>query len=216
MSTVTSADGTTVAYERSSEGPAVILVDGALCYRASGPARQLAKRLAPDYTVYTYDRRGRGESGDTAPHSIEREVDDLGALIKAAGGSAYAYGISSGRAVKHFMRLVEVPAVFVAMMPLLPAWGKLKGVAHTLPYDHALLGDTASGHESPIPRWAAGSVPTLVMGGGKSPGWMQQAQVSIAEAIPGAQHRTIAGQTHLLEPDAIAPVLREFFGTDHA
>jgi len=93
----------------------------------------------------------------------------------------------------------------------MPVWSKLKGIAGTLPYDHALLGDTAAGHESPLPRWADTTVPTLVMGGGKSPDWMQKAQVAIAEAISGAEHRTIAGQTHLLKPDAIAPVLREYF-----
>jgi hypothetical protein len=96
MSTLTSSDRTTIAYEKSGTGPAVVvLVDGAMCYRASGPARPLAQRLAKDYTVYIYDRRGRGESGDTEPYSIEREVDDLAAVVKEAGGSAYAYGISS-------------------------------------------------------------------------------------------------------------------------
>ena len=106
---------------------------------------------------------------------------------------------------------VEIPAPFVAMMSVMPMWPKLKRVAHTLPYDHALLGDTAAGHDSPLPRWSQSETPTLVMGGGKSSDWMQQAQVAIAEAIPGAEHRTIAGQTHMLKPDVIAPVLREYF-----
>jgi pimeloyl-ACP methyl ester carboxylesterase len=262
MSTLTSSDGTTIAYEKSGTGPAVVLVDGAMCYRASGPARPLAQRLAEDYTVYIYDRRGRGESGDVEPYSIDREVDDLAAVVKKAGGSAYAYGISSGaalvleaasrglpitkaavyeipliteggrdanlaeynrqlqealaagkrsKAVKLFMRLVEVPAPVVALMPLMPVWSKLKGIAHTLPYDHALLGDSPAGHESPLPHWANSTVPTLAMGGGKSPDWMQKAQRTLAESIPGAEHRTIPGQTHLLKPDAIAPVLREYF-----
>ena len=105
MSALTSSDGTTIAYEKSGTGPAVVLVDGAMCYRASGPARPLAQRLAEDYTVYIYDRRGRGESGDTAPYSIEREVDDLAAVVKEAGGSAYAYGISSGAALVSRRRL---------------------------------------------------------------------------------------------------------------
>jgi len=99
MSTVTSRDGTTIAYTRTGEGPAVILVDGALCYRAFGPATPLAERLAGNFTVYTYDRRGRGESGDTEPYHFEREVEDLEAVIEAAGGSAYVYGISSGAAL---------------------------------------------------------------------------------------------------------------------
>jgi pimeloyl-ACP methyl ester carboxylesterase len=99
MATVTSSDGTTIAYDKIGSGPALILVDGALCYRAFGPMSDLAKLLAPHFTVYTYDRRGRGESGDTRPYSVQREVDDIEALVKEAGGSAYLYGISSGAAL---------------------------------------------------------------------------------------------------------------------
>jgi pimeloyl-ACP methyl ester carboxylesterase len=96
MSTVTSADGTTIGYETIGTGPALILVDGALCYRDFGPARGLAKELADQYTVYLYDRRGRGESGNTLPWSEDREVEDLAALLDAAGGTAYLVGCSSG------------------------------------------------------------------------------------------------------------------------
>jgi len=96
MSTVTSADGTTIGYETLGSGPALILVDGAMCYRDFGPARGLAKELADTYTVYLYDRRGRGESGNTLPWSPEREIEDLAALLAAAGGSAYLMGCSSG------------------------------------------------------------------------------------------------------------------------
>ncbi len=96
MPTVTSKDGTSIAYDRSGEGPALILVDGALCFRAFGPSPSLAALLAPHFTVMTYDRRGRGESGDTAPYAVEREVEDIAALIDAVGGSAGVYGISSG------------------------------------------------------------------------------------------------------------------------
>lgn len=96
MSTITSNDGTAIAYDRSGAGPTVILVDGALCSRAFGPMESLAALLAPHCTVVTYDRRGRGESGDTVPYAVEREVEDIAALINAAGGSAGVYGISSG------------------------------------------------------------------------------------------------------------------------
>ena len=89
MPTVTSADGTTIAYERSGSGPAIILVDGAMCYRAAGPMRPLAEHLKDHFTVYTYDRRGRGESTDTAPYAVEREVEDLPALVAEAGGKAH-------------------------------------------------------------------------------------------------------------------------------
>jgi len=94
-----SKDGTTIAYSRVGSGPPVIVVDGALCYRKFGMAAQFAAALAPRFTVITCDRRGRGESGDTAPWSVEREVDDLAALIAAAGGSAALFGCSSGAAL---------------------------------------------------------------------------------------------------------------------
>ncbi len=96
---VRSKDGTTIAYSRAGNGPPVIVVDGALCYRKFGMAPQFEAALAPSFTVFTYDRRGRGESGDTAPWSVEREVDDLAALIGAAGGSAALFGCSSGAAL---------------------------------------------------------------------------------------------------------------------
>jgi pimeloyl-ACP methyl ester carboxylesterase len=96
MTTVTSADGTPIAYETIGTGPALILVDGAMCYRAFGPARGLAEALASDYTVYIYDRRGRGASGNTLPWALDREIEDLAALLAAAGGSAYLVGTSSG------------------------------------------------------------------------------------------------------------------------
>ena len=91
---VTSKDGTTIAFEQSGEGPAVILVVGAFNDRATGAP--LAQFLSRHFTVINYDRRGRGESGDTAPYAIEREIEDLDALIAQAGGSARAFGYSSG------------------------------------------------------------------------------------------------------------------------
>ena len=99
MPTVTSADGTTIAYERTGSGAALILVDGAMCYRAAGPMRPLAAQLHGTFTVYTYDRRGRGESSDTRPYEVAREVEDLQALIAQAGGEALVYAISSGAAL---------------------------------------------------------------------------------------------------------------------
>ena len=99
MGKVTSKDGTGIAFDRSGQGPALILVDGAFCYRGFGPMGPLSERLAPHFTVYKYDRRGRGESGDTPPYAVEREVEDLQALINEAGGQAFVYGISSGAAL---------------------------------------------------------------------------------------------------------------------
>jgi pimeloyl-ACP methyl ester carboxylesterase len=97
MSTVTSKDGTPIAYTRRGSGPAVVLVTGAL---DDGSENQpLAKALATDFTIYNYARRGRGESGDTSPHSLAREIEDLEALIAQAGGRAHLYGVSSGGAL---------------------------------------------------------------------------------------------------------------------
>src|SRR2546422_6106803 len=93
---VRSKDGTPIAFERTGQGSPLILVDGALCYRAMGPNGPLAKLLAPHFTVFTYDRRGRGDSGDTAPYAVEREVEDLEALVNEAGGAAFVWGVSSG------------------------------------------------------------------------------------------------------------------------
>jgi pimeloyl-ACP methyl ester carboxylesterase len=96
----TSSDGTEIAYEVTGSGPALVLVDGALCHRAMGPARGLAKELAGAFTVYAYDRRGRGESGAGAsPYAVEREVEDLAALIEATGGTTHVFGASSGAAL---------------------------------------------------------------------------------------------------------------------
>jgi pimeloyl-ACP methyl ester carboxylesterase len=97
MQQVKSKDGTPIAFERSGEGPAVILVGGALSDRsAAGP---LAALLSQQFTVVAYDRRGRGESGDTAPYAVECEVEDIEALTRAAGGSALVFGHSSGAAL---------------------------------------------------------------------------------------------------------------------
>jgi pimeloyl-ACP methyl ester carboxylesterase len=94
MKKVTSADGTAIAFDESGDGPPVILVGGATCDRAM--TRPLAEQLTGRFTVLNFDRRGRGDSGDTAPYAIERELEDLGALIAAAGGTASVYGHSSG------------------------------------------------------------------------------------------------------------------------
>jgi pimeloyl-ACP methyl ester carboxylesterase len=97
MQTVISQDGTTIAYDRRGEGPPLILVDGATATRQA-PA-PLAQLLAPHFTVYAYDRRGRGDSSDTPPYAVAKEVADIAALVQAAGGSASLFGMSSGGAL---------------------------------------------------------------------------------------------------------------------
>jgi pimeloyl-ACP methyl ester carboxylesterase len=260
---VTSADGTAIAVSVIGSGPAVVLVDGAMCYRASGPAGPLAKALADSFTVYTYDRRARGESGDTKPYSTNAEVQDLTAVIKLAGGSADVYAISSGvvlaldtaatgagirrlalyeaplvtagskgtadhagivqqleslvqqdkraDAVRLFMRIVGVPGFVISLMRFLPAWKRLTGVAHTLPYDFRFLQGLRDGTKLPAQRWSSVTAPALVMAGGKSPQPMQAANRELSDVLPSSQYRMIPGQTHMLKPGAIAPVLKEYF-----
>lgn len=118
METVVSADGTRIAYERSGTGTPLILIGGALCDRSV--TRPLAQALEPDFTVVSYDRRGRGDSANTSPYAVAREVEDLAALITALGGTAAVYGHSSGAGL-----LVEAAA---AGLPI------SKVVLHEPPY----------------------------------------------------------------------------------
>jgi len=269
MNTVTSKDGTRITSDRSGQGDPVILVDGALSSRTSGLNGPLAELLAPHFTVYTYDRRGRGDSGDTPPYAIEREIEDIEALVDHAGGSAYLYGISSGGvlaldvanrlgtkitklavyeapfvvddtraplpdgylarmkelvasdrrgdAVDLFMgKGIGLPGWMLFMMRLLPSRSGQKALAHTLPYDATIMGDTQSGNPLPKDRWASITVPTLVVAGGKSPAWMKNGQRALADLLPTAQHRTLEGQMHIVKAAALAPLLDEFFAAGHA
>ena len=196
MRTVISKDNTPIAFDQSGQGPAIILVSGATATRLAETS--LAAALATQFSVFAYDRRGRGDSGDTSPYAVEREVEDIDALITEAGGSAYVFGHSSGavlaleaarllkgrieklamyeppfiiddsrppipqdyvphlnklisegrrsEAVEYFMiDVVLVPAEMVAQMRSTPMWPQLEAVAHTIPYDGAIMGDTMSG-----------------------------------------------------------------------
>jgi len=260
---VLSKDGTVIAYDRRGHGRPVILVDGALCYRGMGETEKLAELLAHDFTVYTYDRRGRGGSGDTAPYAVEREVEDIAALLNEAGGEAFLWGISSGAvlameaanrfsgikklalyevpfivdnsrpsmesdwprideavavdrrsdAIKLFLKSVGVPGIVMAVMQLTPVWSKLKAIAHTLPYDGAILRDNQRGKPLSATRWRFIRVPVLVLDGGKSPVWIRHANKSLATALLTAQYRTLEGQTHMLKPKVHAPILVEFFNS---
>jgi pimeloyl-ACP methyl ester carboxylesterase len=268
MNTVRSADGTTIAFTKAGQGPPLILVDGALCSRSFGPMPKLAAQLTQHFTVYTYDRRGRGASGDTPPYAPGREVDDLEALValatagQGAGESVFVHGTSSGAAlaleaakhipaigklavyeppfivddtrspipddylarlnrlvaeerrtdaVKMFMRFVGTPAIFTAVMPLTPVWPKLKAVAPTLPYDITIVQDHQRGTRFTPAEWAGVKIPTLVAAGGKSPAWMTNGTRALADALPDARYQTLPGQNHMVKPQAIAPVLTEFF-----
>ncbi|HSJ55589.1 MAG TPA: alpha/beta hydrolase [Anaerolineae bacterium] len=260
--TVTSKDGTIIAFDRVGRGPVVILVDGAMGSRDGWGLRPLAERLAGHFTVYTYDRRGRGESGNTLPFALEREIEDIEALIDdAGGGAAHLYGISSGAAlaleaalalgdrvaklalyeapynsdetarrnwkeyrralaellaedrrgdaVALFMKLVGADDEGVEGMRQSPMWPLMEAIGHTLAYDAEALGQDGS---VPVARAARLAVPTLVMNGDASYPFMHETAVALAAAIPNAQHRVLAGQTHEVEVEALAPLLITFFG----
>jgi pimeloyl-ACP methyl ester carboxylesterase len=96
METIKSSDGTTIAFDRLGQGPPIILVGGAFSWRRWKGFVELADLLSTRFTVLNYDRRGRGDSGDTKPYALEREFEDLQAMISAAGGSASVWGLSSG------------------------------------------------------------------------------------------------------------------------
>jgi pimeloyl-ACP methyl ester carboxylesterase len=99
MARIASRDGSQIAFDKVGNGPALIIVSGALAHRSLYPDTLLVSKLKEHFSVYTYDRRGRGESSDTKPYAVDREIEDIEALIENAGGKAYLYGVSSGAAL---------------------------------------------------------------------------------------------------------------------
>jgi len=256
MERTRSADGTSIAFDREGEGPALVLVVGAFCDRST--SETLARLLASQFTVVRYDRRGRGSSGDTAPYAVEREIEDLQAVVAAAGGPAFVFGHSSGATLAleavvvglPVTRLVayeppyivegtrarpaqlaervtqllgadepgeaaelfllegpESPPEVVAMMKAAPMWSRFEALAHTLPYDLAILGD----QQIPTAGLATIDVPTLVLSGADSPRWAREAVEAVASAMPHSEHLVLEGQTHNAADDVLAPVLTSFF-----
>jgi pimeloyl-ACP methyl ester carboxylesterase len=116
MPSVRSRDGTSIGYTSIGEGPPVVMVDPAGAFRGFGLLTPLAEQLASDFTAITYDRRGRGESGDTLPYDVEREIEDLAAVIEAAGGSAFVYGFSSGAVLALWAAADELPIRRLALL----------------------------------------------------------------------------------------------------
>jgi hypothetical protein len=104
-----------------------------------------------------------------------------------------------------------VPAIFILLMRLMPAWPKLTAVAHTLPYDLTIVGPHQRGLPLSKTRWSGATMPTLVMDGGKSPAWMRNATRALAGVLPNATYRTLDRQTHMVKPKALTPSLVEFF-----
>lgn len=252
-----SHDGTSIAYQSSGQGPVVILVSGAMSTGAT--VAPLAVPLADRFRVVSYDRRGRGESGDTQPYAVEREVEDLAALIEAVGGEAALYGVSSGGAlaleaaasglpvrqvavyevpfavyeggakeraeyterltealaegrrgdaVELFLRLTGMAEQMIQGARQSPMWPGLETVAPSLAYDDAVMGDGLL----PGDRLASIGVPVLAVAGSLSPAWMHEAARAVAQTVPEGTYRSLEGQTHMVEPDVLGPVLAEFFG----
>ena len=119
-------------------------------------------------------------------------------------------------AVRLFMRHVGMPAPLVSLMRLMPAWGKLKRVAQTLPYDGEIMGDIQLGQPLPAGRWPGTKVKTLVIVGGKSPAFFHSGTRTLVDLLPNAEHRVLAGQTHMVKAKALAPVLIDSFAAARA
>src|SRR5690554_22833 len=251
------------------KGPPLILVTGAFGYRKFQATLQLANALSQHFTVYNYDRRGRGDSGDTKPYAIERELEDLEAMIEEAGGSAYVWGLSSGaalslqaaarganikklalheppfiveagdrkppenfmqhvtqlianhhraEAIKYFMtKGMGAPSFVVTMMRLMPGvWSNLMAVAHTLPYDAALLEGYMEGKPLSAGEWTTVTMPTLVLEGVESPVGLRHAAQALADVLPHAQllSKKGLGHTKTLHTKIIAPELIAFFTSE--
>ena len=168
MSSVRSADGTTIAFDRSGHGPALILVVGAFCDRSS-PA-SLAAALGSAFTVYSYDRRGRGDSGDRPPYAIDREIEDLAAVVAAAGDLAFVFGHSSGAALALEAAAGGVPMTKVAAYepPYTGGHGATAGFAAEIA---ALVADGQRGAAAELFLRNTGAPAEAVVGLRSSPSW---------------------------------------------
>jgi len=261
-STVTSKDRTRIAVDRYGDGPPLVLIGGAFQYRAFDPPTvELADLLSADFAVFHYDRRGRGDSGDTSPYEPSREIEDLAAVIERAGGSCVVFGNSSGGAlaldaaaylpitklalyevpfivddsrppvpgdylarlremlgenrrgdmVELFMvTVIGMPAEMVTGMRQSPMWAGFEAVAHTLLYDGAFMEGTQDGTPLPTGRWSNVDEPVLIVDGADSQPWMHSASEALAGHLPHSQRLTLAGQSHAVAPEILAPALREF------
>ncbi|HEY7175375.1 MAG TPA: alpha/beta hydrolase [Micromonosporaceae bacterium] len=166
-SSTTSADGTTIAYDRVGDGMAVILVGGAFQHRAFDPRTgHLADLLGERFTVYHYDRRGRGGSSDTPPYAVAREVEDIAAIIAVAGGAAALFGMSSGAplALDAVAAGLDVPCVAVYEAPFLVDRSRSVGPDYEQRLD-ALLADGDRDRATSLFLTEAAGVPAEIVAG---------------------------------------------------
>lgn len=174
MMKVTSADGTPIAFDRFGDGPPVIVVGGQLCDRAL--TRPTAEELGRHLAVFNYDRRGRGDSGDTAPYAIEREIEDLDALIAEAGGTASVYGHSSGAglALHAAAHGLPIAKLVVHEAPYVPDDGDLPRISR----EHAenmtaLLAEDRRGDAVELFFATVGMPPEMIAGMRDTPRWAE-------------------------------------------
>jgi pimeloyl-ACP methyl ester carboxylesterase len=250
MEKVRSTDGTMIAVDRSGQGPALVLITGAFTNRFS--TKTLANGLVERYTVYEFDRRGRGDSDRGGPYAIEREVEDVEAVVDAAGGSAYGFGHSSGAALaleaaargvalravvvyeppyrsglsddladeldelvaagrdseatERFLALFTAQPV-IEQMKAGPNWARMTAYASTLSHEVRLTNNGTV----PADRLAQINVPVLALAGGNSPRWAREVASAVEKAVPNAQSRVLADQSHGVDDAVLIGVLQEAF-----
>ncbi len=174
MQKVISRDDTQIAFDKIGQGPALILVGGAFQYRAIDPrTAQLAALLAQHLTVFHYDRRGRGDSSDTAPYAVEREVEDIQALVRAAGGSAFVFGMSSGAmlALDAAARGLGITKLALYEPPLILDPNARQGSAEYSRRLIALLTENRPGDAVALAMTTWGAPPEAVAGMRQTPVW---------------------------------------------
>lgn len=255
MHKVVSRDGTTIAYEKAGEGPPIVLLGGG--FRDHTAFTALFPELTPHCTVYAYDRRGRGDSGDSPAYAVEREIEDLAAVIEATGGDAVVFGGSSGailaletamagvpmrklalleppyrvegfrkpedgfaqklqalldeekrgEAVVYFLaEHVGFPPEWIAEWQASPIWPGNEALAHTLPYDTAVMGDG----RIPVERLAKTEVETLLINSNATSDWLLTATAATAAALPNGRRLELPGVWHRVLPEVLGPALVEF------
>lgn len=257
-----SADGTHIMYEVMGSGPPLILIGGAFNDRHTpicGVA--MARLMADRFTAVAWDRRGRGGSGDSQPYAVEREIEDVAALIEKIGGPAFLFGHSSGAALaleaaaaglpvravaayeapyaidpageaasqafvaelvalldagrnddaaERFMRETGMPDGMIAGVKSSPMWPRLARIAPSLAYDSAVIRHGGDAYP-PLARVATIDAPVYAMAGGASPAFMTGAAQQIAGAAQRGTYIEFPGKNHMIEPEAVAPRLKEIF-----
>ena len=254
-----SADGTRIALYPGGNGPTLIVVNGALSDHAS--TDMLRHWLEPHFNLVGYDRRGRTNSRDTRPYALEREIEDLAAVIHATGKEAMVFGHSAGavlalEAAMHGLPITrlavnEPPYILPGTRPMPPAqlngqiallaqiddreaivdlflrdevglsaaevrqiqaqptWRSMVALAPSVRYDLLMLGR----HELPASRLAGIHIPTMVLSGGASYGWIVASAKATSEFIPRAEYRVLPDQPHTPAPHVLCPELVRFFGS---